>query len=141
MGTDETTEKLLGQGFTMKHWQRQLARTTLPVAMATWSVVACIGCLSGPPKAAAGGASTIVVADSQRDSLWEHAIVVLNRNHFQVARESKLEGIIETEQELAMLIALCKADIRAVNFGWCDDAAIQLLNQRVLQTIRERATD
>ncbi len=55
------------------------------------------GCLSSPPKAASGGSSTIQVAASQRDSLWETAVVVLNRNHFQVARESKLEGIIETD--------------------------------------------
>ncbi len=32
-----------------------------------------------------------------RDPLWERAVEVLNRNHFQVARESKLEGIIETD--------------------------------------------
>ncbi|MFZ2948064.1 MAG: DarT ssDNA thymidine ADP-ribosyltransferase family protein, partial [Desulfuromonadaceae bacterium] len=38
----------------------------------------------------------------------------------QGRRPEELEGIIETEQELAMLIALCKADIRAVNLGWCD---------------------
>ena len=54
------------------------------------------GCLSSPPMAPAGGASTIQIADNQRDFLWERAVVVLNRNHFQVARESKLEGIIET---------------------------------------------
>jgi hypothetical protein len=54
------------------------------------------GCLSPPPMAPAGGASTIQIADNQRDFLWERAVVVLNRNHFQVSRESKLEGIIET---------------------------------------------
>ena len=54
------------------------------------------GCLSSPPMAPAGGASTIQITDNQRDFLWERAVVVLNRNHFQVSRESKLEGIIET---------------------------------------------
>lgn len=44
-----------------------------------------------------GGAGTIQVSDAVREPLWERAIVVLNRNHFQVARESKLEGVIETE--------------------------------------------
>jgi uncharacterized lipoprotein len=60
-------------------------------------IAACAGCLSSPPKAGMGGGSTLQVADGQRDALWERAVVVLNRNHFQVARESKLEGIIETE--------------------------------------------
>ena len=56
----------------------------------------CSGCLSGPPKAPAVGGSVIQVS-ADRDSLWEHAVVVLHRNHFQVARESKLEGVIETQ--------------------------------------------
>lgn len=56
----------------------------------------CSGCLSGPPKAPAAGGSVIQVS-ADRDSLWEHAVVVLHRNHFQVARESKLEGVIETQ--------------------------------------------
>lgn len=55
------------------------------------------GCVSSPPLGASGGASTVNVSDGLRDRLWEQAVVVLNRNHFQVARESKLEGIIETE--------------------------------------------
>ena len=62
--------------------------------MAVFCTIA--GCLSAPPMAPAGGASTIQIADNQRDFLWERAVVVLNRNHFQVSRESKLEGIIET---------------------------------------------
>ena len=57
----------------------------------------CSGCLSSPPKAPAAGSSVIQVSSDYRDSLWEHAVVVLHRNHFQVARESKLEGVIETQ--------------------------------------------
>lgn len=59
--------------------------------------IAVTGCLSAPPMGMAGGASTIQVSDQMRDPLWERAVEVLNRNHFQVARESKLEGIIETD--------------------------------------------
>lgn len=62
--------------------------------MAVFCTIA--GCLSSPPLAPSGGASTIQISDNQRDFLWERAVVVLNRNHFQVSRESKLEGIIET---------------------------------------------
>ena len=58
--------------------------------------VLCSGCLSSPPKAPAVGGSVIQVSADYRDSLWEHAVVVLHRYHFQVARESKLEGVIET---------------------------------------------
>ena len=61
------------------------------------SCVLSFGCLSSPPKAPAVGSSSIQLSAGHRDSLWEHAIVVLHRNHFQIARESKLEGVIETE--------------------------------------------
>ena len=81
----------------MRNSLRELLATTMSVVLTIAIICCCAGCLSTPPKAAAGGASTIQVSDSYRDSLWERAVVVLNRNHFQVARESKLEGIIETE--------------------------------------------
>lgn len=61
------------------------------------SVLFSAGCLSSPPKAPVNGGSVVQISDDQRDSVWERAVVVLNRNHFQVARESKLEGIIETD--------------------------------------------
>jgi len=73
-----------------------VAQTTC-VSLVCCALLFVCGCLSSPPKVASGGSSTIQVAASQRDSLWETAVVVLNRNHFQVARESKLEGIIETD--------------------------------------------
>jgi hypothetical protein len=53
------------------------------------------GCLSSPPKATGAGSAFQMSSDS-RDAMWEHAVVVLHRNHFQVARESKLEGVIES---------------------------------------------
>jgi hypothetical protein len=77
--------------------RQQFAGIPRPSVTAAASFLLCAGCLSAPPVAATGGASTIQVSDAYRDSLWERAVVVLNRNHFQVARESKLEGIIETE--------------------------------------------
>lgn len=53
------------------------------------------GCLSSPPKGNGVG-SAIQMSSDYRDAMWEHAVVVLHRNHFQVARESKLEGVIES---------------------------------------------
>ncbi len=40
--------------------------------------------------------NAIVVPASQFDLMWERCVAVLNEYHFMVARESKLEGIIET---------------------------------------------
>lgn len=81
----------------MKFRPRKSGRNALLSVAATVSIFACAGCLSTPQNGLTAGASSIQVSDSYRDSLWERAVVVLNRNHFQVARESKLEGIIETE--------------------------------------------
>jgi hypothetical protein len=78
------------------HSHLSVSRSLFAVIAVTLAVF-CAGCVSSPPIAAIGGASAVQVSDSQRDSLWERAVMVLNRNHFQVARESKLEGIIETE--------------------------------------------
>ncbi len=81
----------------MTIWPRQSGRHELLSVAAGASLLIFAGCLSAPPNGLTAGASSIQVSDSYRDSLWERAVVVLNRNHFQVARESKLEGIIETE--------------------------------------------
>ena len=79
--------------------QKSYHRPFRTVVLGRWLLACCAmcsGCLSGPPKAPAVGGSVIQVS-ADRDSLWEHAVVVLHRNHFQVARESKLEGVIETQ--------------------------------------------
>ena len=39
----------------------------------------------------------LLIPSSQVHSTWEQAVSVLHRNHFQIARESKMEGLIETE--------------------------------------------
>jgi hypothetical protein len=85
------------EGIAVKDPRHNFESAALPIMAALGLFAVCAGCLSSPPKAGMGGGSTLQVADGQRDALWERAVVVLNRNHFQVARESKLEGIIETE--------------------------------------------
>ena len=70
------------------------------LCVALTSVVICVqmlGCLSGPTPVRTPVASSAVQIPIQRyDEMWERTISTLNRFHFQVARESKLEGVIET---------------------------------------------
>lgn len=107
-----------------------LARGAMSVAMLfVFSFVA--GCLSSPPKAANGGASTIQVSDSQRDPLWERAVVVLNRNHFQIGRESKLEGVIETNY---------RAGSSVLEPWHPDSVGLENRLESTLQSIRRKVT-
>jgi len=56
------------------------------------------GCLSGPPAGnMPQGVSAIQVSADKQDLMWERAVAILNNYHFMVARESKIEGVIETE--------------------------------------------
>ncbi|MEP3479562.1 MAG: hypothetical protein ABJZ55_09970 [Fuerstiella sp.] len=43
------------------------------------------------------GTSAIQIPQAQYDAYWEKTVRILNGLHFQVARESKLEGVIESE--------------------------------------------
>ena len=83
----------------MKKTPQHLHSSTAPALKRVLSSIMCCamtcGCLSSPPKAMEAG-SAFQMSSDYRDAMWEHAVVVLHRNHFQVARESKLEGIIET---------------------------------------------
>jgi len=54
------------------------------------------GCASPPLVAPTAASPGIRLSEAQRDAWWERSVRVLNGNHFQVSRESKLEGVIET---------------------------------------------
>ncbi|MEZ6127133.1 MAG: hypothetical protein R3C59_00460 [Planctomycetaceae bacterium] len=55
------------------------------------------GCLSGPAvNAPLRGSNALQISANQHDVVWERTVAVLNDLHFTVARESKLEGVIET---------------------------------------------
>jgi len=83
----------------LKKTPQHLHSSTAPALKLVLSSLMCCamacGCLSSPPKGMEAG-SAFQMSSDYRDAMWEHAVVVLHRNHFQVARESKLEGIIET---------------------------------------------
>ncbi len=49
------------------------------------------------PPVSLNGPNAVQISADHRDIIWERAVRVLNKNHFQVVRESKLEGVIETE--------------------------------------------
>ena len=52
---------------------------------------------STTPNGSGIGPSAIQIPQAQHDAYWEKTVQILNQLHFQVARESKLEGVIETE--------------------------------------------
>lgn len=72
--------------------------SVLHLHMAVVVVTAISGCLSGPDLApvAAGNTNALQISTAHADATWERTVAVLNDLHFMVARESKLEGVIET---------------------------------------------
>ena len=55
-----------------------------------------VGCLSTSGRELPR-TNALLIPSTSIDATWERAVSVLHRNHFLIARESKLEGIIETE--------------------------------------------
>ena len=70
------------------------------------------------------------MSSEYRDAMWEHAVVVLHRNHFQVARESKLEGIIETNY---------RGGSNVLEPWHHDSVGVENRLESTLQSIRRRA--
>ena len=74
-------------------------RTAFHPMLAAVATALICGCLSGPSVNSSRPGMTAVQFPADRmDVMWERVIAVLNNNHFQVARESKLEGVIETHE-------------------------------------------
>ncbi|APZ93021.1 hypothetical protein [Fuerstiella marisgermanici] len=74
-----------------------IRNTSLRLTLVT-AVLMLGGCLSGPPAGnMPQGVSAIQVSADKQDLMWERAVAILNNYHFMVARESKIEGVIETE--------------------------------------------
>ncbi len=84
----------------MQHYVDFLHRCFLIVVASGAVITGLCGCLSGAPLTQvqnSGGPNAVELPVEQFDRMWERAITTLNAHHFQIARESKLEGVIETE--------------------------------------------
>ncbi|MCA9057338.1 MAG: hypothetical protein KDA85_02520 [Planctomycetaceae bacterium] len=87
------------------------------------------GCAISRPVATVGPGGFQVSAE-HRDLVWERAVSVLNRFHFMVMRESKLEGLIETDYRAGANILE----------PWHPDAtSLESRLESTLQSIRRRA--
>ena len=97
------------------------------------------GCLSGPSRAQPQ-ASALLIPASQFDTIWERAVAVLNRNHFLIARESKLEGVIETEYRAGSnLLELWHPD--SVGFENRLESTLQSVRRKVTVAFGQSGTD
>lgn len=55
------------------------------------------GCAAPPTgPAVANQPNAIEISTDRFDTMWERAVAVLNDYHFEIARESRIEGVIET---------------------------------------------
>ena len=75
------------------------------------------------------GTNTVQVSIEHRDRIWERAVSVLNRNHFLVMRESKLEGVIETDY---------RAGANVLEPWHPDSVGLENRLESTLQSIRRR---
>lgn len=76
----------------------------------------------------------------QRDAIWERAVSVLNRSHFRIARESKLEGVIETDYRAgANLLEPWHPD--SIGFGNRLESTLQSVRRRIVVTMQSTAPD
>ncbi|MEZ6125690.1 MAG: hypothetical protein R3C49_21300 [Planctomycetaceae bacterium] len=63
-----------------------------------WLLLSSVGCLMAPFRPAGlRGPNAVQVPVERADLMWERSVAVLNDLHFVIARESRLEGLIETE--------------------------------------------
>ena len=95
------------------------------------------GCVSPPPVTVSNVGQLQFPAD-QRDAIWERAVRVLNRNHFQVVRESKLEGVIETDYRAGSgLLEPWHQD--SVGYASRLESTLQSIRRRVIVTVQSGA--
>lgn len=75
---------------------KQTLSRLLCIVLPAAAIIVC-GCLSLPRMGGVPGGTTAVEVSADRyDMMWERAVAVLNDYHFTIARESRIEGIIET---------------------------------------------
>lgn len=115
-------------------WQSEMTKVAI---RSSWCLLCAglllvAGCLSGSrPVLPHSEVSGLLFSPTSTDFYWERAVMVLNRNHFQVARESRLEGIIETQYRAGS----------GIFEPWnSDSAGLASRVESTLQSIRRRVT-
>jgi hypothetical protein len=102
-------------------------------------VIAASGCLSGKlPSRTLQGANAIQVPVERYDLIWERTVAVLNNYHFIIARESKLEGILETQYRAGSnLLEPWHKD--SVGYANRLESTLQSIRRRVVVTFQNTA--
>ncbi|MFO0424964.1 MAG: hypothetical protein ACK526_00235 [Planctomyces sp.] len=97
------------------------------------------GCLS-VPGSSGPMTNALQFPISQRDVMWERAVHALNRSHFSVVRESKLEGIIETDYRAGSnLVEVWHPD--SIGFSNRLESTLQSIRRRILVTMKTTGPD
>ena len=99
------------------------------------------GCAGGvPPAALQGpppplGRNPMVIPAGNYDAVWERVVEVVNDYHFEIARENKLDGSLETEYKVgAGMLELWHPD--AVGIENRLEGTLQSIRRRVVVTVR-----
>lgn len=104
------------------------------LAAATLCLISLTGCITSG-RSPAPAYNAVQISADQRDLVWEQAVDCLNRYHFVVARESKLEGVIETQYRTgANLLELWHPD--SVGFENRLESTLQSIRRRVFVTMQ-----
>ncbi len=84
--------------------------------------------------------NALLIPSSSLDATWERAVSTLHRNHFLIARESKLEGVIETEYRAGSnLLEPWHHD--SVGFDNRLESTLQSIRRKVVITFGQSGTD
>ncbi|MEO1980575.1 MAG: hypothetical protein ABGZ24_08675 [Fuerstiella sp.] len=102
-------------------------------------MISATGCLSGTlPSRTLQGSNAIQVPADRYDLIWERAVAVLNNHHFIIARESKLEGVIETQYRAGSnLLEPWNHD--SVGYANRLESTLQSIRRRVVVTFQNTA--
>ena len=123
----------------VKNLRSQSAYGFFSFAVLPALMVVC-GCLTGPPVNHPVGSSAVQVPAAHFDAMWERTISTLNRYHFRVARESKLEGVIETDYRAGSnLFEPWHHD--SVGHASRLESTLQSIRRRVVVTFENSAAD
>ncbi|MEO1997273.1 MAG: hypothetical protein ABGZ17_18545, partial [Planctomycetaceae bacterium] len=70
-----------------------MSRSVIFIAM----VLMAFGCVQPPQPAMMSPAEPILVQSGSQEPVWERVIDMLHTYHFEIAREDRLDGVIETQ--------------------------------------------